>query len=87
MKEAKKDEAEKADKAPRPPGPPLVEIGIGIAWLLGAAALLQVVELLLGRIIMGAAIAGAVIADIASTWAGVRASRHAPLESPRDHVH
>ncbi|MEO5725740.1 MAG: CPBP family glutamic-type intramembrane protease [Byssovorax sp.] len=72
MKEAKKDEAEKADKAPRPPGPPLVEIGIGIAWLLGAAALLQVVELLLGRVIMGAAIAGAVIADIASTWAGVR---------------
>jgi hypothetical protein len=31
-----------------------------------------VVELLLGRVIMGAAIAGAVIADIASTWAGVR---------------
>ena len=68
-KEAKEGEA---DKAPKPPGPPLVEIGMGIAWLLGTAALLQVVELLLGRIIMGAAIAGAVIADVASTWAGVR---------------
>lgn len=69
MKKAKKSEA---DKAPRPPGPPLAEIGIGLAWLLGAAAMLQIVELLLGRIIMGAAIAGAVIADVASTMAGVR---------------
>ena len=69
MKKAKKSEA---DKAPRPPGPPLAEIGIGLAWLLGAAAMLQIVELLLGRVIMGAAIAGAVIADLASTWAGVR---------------
>ena len=75
MKKAKKEEADTedtADKEPKPPGPPLVEIGLGLAWLLGTAALLQVVELLLGRIIMGAAIAGAVVADIACTGAGVR---------------
>lgn len=72
MKKAKKAEEAKASKEPKPPGPPLVEIGMGLAWLLGTAALLQVVELLLGRVIMGAAIAGAVIADLASTWAGVR---------------
>ncbi len=59
-------------KAQRTPGTPLVEIGIGVAWLLGTAAMLQVVELLFGRVIMGASIAGAVVADIAGTWAGVR---------------
>jgi membrane protease YdiL (CAAX protease family) len=59
-------------KAPRAPGTPLVEIGIGLAWLLGTAAMLQVVELLFGQVIMGAALGGAVIADIAATWAGVR---------------
>jgi membrane protease YdiL (CAAX protease family) len=61
-----------AAKAPRAPGTPLVELGLGLAWLLGAAAMLQVVELLFGRVIMAAAIAGAVIADLAATWAGVR---------------
>jgi len=64
-----KDETAKAPRAPRTP---LVELGLGVAWLLGTAAMLQVVEILLGRVIMGAAIAGAVIADIAGTWAGVR---------------
>ncbi len=59
-------------KAPRAPGTPLVEIGLGMAWLLGTAAMLQVVELLFGRVIMGAALGGAVIADVAATWAGVR---------------
>jgi hypothetical protein len=59
-------------KAPRAPGTPLVEIGIGLAWLLGTAAMLQIVELLFGQVIMGAALGGAVIADIAATWAGVR---------------
>ena len=63
---------DKPVKAPRAPGSPLVEIGLGLAWLLGTGALLQVVEVLFGRVIMGAAIAGAVIADIVGTWAGVR---------------
>ena len=60
------------EKAPRPIGSPLVEIGMGLAWLLGTAAALQAAELLFSRFIMAVAISGAVIADVASTWAGVR---------------
>ncbi len=60
------------DKGPRPIGSPLVEIGMGLAWLLGTAAALQAAELLFSRFIMAVAISGAVIADVASTWAGVR---------------
>lgn len=62
----------KSDDAERPPSTPLVEIGLGLAWLLGIAALLQLVELFMGHILLGAALAGAVIADVACTWAGVR---------------
>lgn len=59
-------------KAPRPIGTPLVELGMGLAWLLGTAAALQAAELLFSKFIMAVAISGAVIADVASTWAGVR---------------
>jgi membrane protease YdiL (CAAX protease family) len=57
---------------PRPIGTPLVELGMGLAWLMGAAAALQVVDVLFSKYIMGVAISGAVIADVVSTWAGVR---------------
>ncbi len=57
---------------PRPIGTPLAELGLGLAWLMGTAAAFQVVELLFSRFIMAVAISGAVIADVASTWAGVR---------------
>jgi membrane protease YdiL (CAAX protease family) len=63
-------EAEKGK--PRPIGTPLVELGMGVAWLLGTAAALQAAEMLFSRFVMAVAIAGAVIADVASTWAGVR---------------
>jgi uncharacterized protein len=68
----KAGKTKKAVKGKRPLGPPLAEIGMGLAWLLGTAAALQIVELLFSRFIMGVALGGAVIADIASTWAGVR---------------
>ncbi|MEP7124764.1 MAG: CPBP family glutamic-type intramembrane protease [Byssovorax sp.] len=57
---------------PRPIGTPLVELGMGLAWLLGTAAALQAAEMLFSRFVMAVAIAGAVVADVASTWAGVR---------------
>ena len=69
------DEAEKGPSEkgkPRPIGTPLVELGMGLAWLLGTAAALQVAELLASKYMMAVAILGAVIADVASTWAGVR---------------
>ena len=75
---AKKKEKSEADEAPpekgkpRPIGTPLVELGVGLAWLLGTAATLQAAELLFSKFIMAVAISGAVIADVASTWAGVR---------------
>ena len=75
-KESEKDAADTAKapkvKAPRPFGTPLVELGLGLAWLLGTVAALQAVELLFSKFIMAVAISGAVIADVASTWAGVR---------------
>lgn len=75
---AKKNEKKETDEAPpekgkpRPIGTPLVELGMGLAWLLGTAATLQAAELLFSKFIMAVAISGAVIADVASTWAGVR---------------
>jgi membrane protease YdiL (CAAX protease family) len=73
----KQDEASEAEPEPdkgkpRPIGTPLVELGMGVAWLLGTAAALQAAEMLFSRFVMAIAIAGAVIADVASTWAGVR---------------
>lgn len=71
----KKDEASESESEkgkPRPIGTPLVELGMGVAWLLGTAAALQAADMLFSRFVMALAIAGAVIADVASTWAGVR---------------
>ena len=50
----------------------LVEIGLGVAWLIGSAAVLQIIERLLERAVLVVAIAGAVVVDVASAWAGVR---------------
>ncbi len=77
MTKKKKEEKEPEEAPPekgkaRPIGTPLVELGMGLAWLLGSAATLQVAEVLFSRFVMAVAIAGAVIADVASTWAGVR---------------
>jgi uncharacterized protein len=60
--------------APTQPTPRqrLAEIGLGAAFLVGLAAALQIVELVLGKSPLAAAIAGAVVADIVAGRAGVR---------------
>ncbi len=51
---------------------PLGEIARGVGWLVGTAAAVRLVETLIGRSPLGAALAGAVIVDLAMTRAGVR---------------
>lgn len=51
---------------------PLREIARGVAWLVGTAIAVRLVETLIGRSPLGAALAGAVIVDLAMTRAGVR---------------
>jgi hypothetical protein len=50
----------------------LAELGLGVAWLIGIAATLQLLDAMLGQAMLGAAIAGAVLVDLACSWAGVR---------------
>lgn len=57
---------------PASPRSRLVEIAIGAVWLVGLGAALQLAELALGRSPLGAALAGAVIADVVAGFAGVR---------------
>ena len=51
---------------------PLGEIARGVAWLVGTAIAVRLVETLIGRSPLGAALAGAVVVDLAMTRAGVR---------------
>jgi hypothetical protein len=51
---------------------PTREIARGVAWLAGTAVAVRLVEVLVGRSPLGAALAGAVIVDLAMTRAGVR---------------
>ncbi len=51
---------------------PLREIARGVAWLVGTAVAARFVETLVGRNPLGAALAGAVVVDLAMTRAGVR---------------
>lgn len=55
-----------------PQNTPLKEIARGVAWLVGTALAVRVVETLIGRSPLGAALAGAVVVDLALTRAGVR---------------
>ena len=55
---------------------PIREIARGIAWLVGAAVAARFVETLVGRSPLGAALAGAVVVDLAMTRAGVRWDDH-----------
>ncbi|WP_437645678.1 type II CAAX prenyl endopeptidase Rce1 family protein [Sorangium sp. So ce362] len=61
--------------APRPdrPGPQrrLLELALGAAWLVGLAAALQIVAVLLSSSPLAAALAGAVVADLVASRAGV----------------
>jgi len=62
------------DAAPNdaPVATPLREIARGVAWLVGTAMAVRFVETLVGRSPLGAALAGAVVVDLAMTRAGVR---------------
>jgi uncharacterized protein len=51
---------------------PAREIARGVAWLAGTAIAVRLAEILVGRSPLGAALAGAVIVDLAMTRAGVR---------------
>lgn len=51
---------------------PLGEVARGVAWLVGTAGAVRLVETLIGRSPLGAALAGAVVVDLAMTRAGVR---------------
>lgn len=59
------------DASPKAPTP-LVELSLGIAWLLGIAAALLIIERLMPAASLAAAILGALIVDAGATRAGVR---------------
>ena len=56
----------------------LAHLGLGAAWLVGLAAALQLVEVLLGKSPLASAMAGAVLADVVAGFAGVRWDSQAP---------
>lgn len=51
---------------------PLKEIARGVAWLVGTALAIRLVETLIGQSPLGAALAGAIVVDLAMTRAGVK---------------
>lgn len=59
-------------KKPAPQRGRLAELGIGAACLVGLGAALQIADAFLGRSPVPAAVAGAVIADVAAGFVGVR---------------
>jgi membrane protease YdiL (CAAX protease family) len=56
----------------RASAPPLVELGLGLAWLVGTAAALQIVERVFPPASLGTPIVGALIVDLAVSRSGVR---------------
>jgi uncharacterized protein len=76
---AKRDEG-----APSAPASPLIELGLGAAWLVGISAALQVLDAVLGPANLGVAIFGALGTDLAAGRAGVRWDRDAKAgDDPR----
>ncbi len=66
------------------PRGPLLELGLGAAWLVGLAAMLSMVDQLLGPGSMGAAILGALAIDLLAKRAGVRWDHdELGIDSPR----
>ena len=55
---------------PRPPRP-LIELGLGAAWLVGSAAGLLILDGVLGAASMATALIGAMLLDLAASRAGV----------------
>ncbi len=62
---------------------PTQEIARGVAWLAGTAIAVRLAEIMVGRSPLGAALAGAVIVDLAMTRAGVRWDDQHALSSNR----
>jgi len=65
---------------------PLREVARGVVWLVGTAAAVRFVETLIGRSPLGAALAGAVIVDLAMTRAGVRWDNREQRQSTRSRI-
>jgi membrane protease YdiL (CAAX protease family) len=74
--------AERAVKAERVPKPPLLELGIGAAWLVGVAAGLQIIKQVFGVAALGTPIFGAVLLDLVAGRAGVRWDEDTVEEKP-----
>jgi len=55
-----------------PRSTPVAEVARGVGWLVGTAFAVRLVETLIGRSPLGAALAGAVVVDLAMTRAGVK---------------
>jgi membrane protease YdiL (CAAX protease family) len=60
-----------------------LEVGVGAAWLIGLAAALQLVGLLVGQNPLAAAVVGAVVVDLAVSRAGVRWDARGPSTAKR----
>ncbi|WP_437895067.1 CPBP family glutamic-type intramembrane protease [Sorangium sp. So ce124] len=73
MAHAPLNAAEEA-RRPDPAGPQrrLTELALGAAWLVGLAAALQIVSVLLSSSPLAAALGGAVVADVVAARAGVQ---------------
>jgi hypothetical protein len=58
-------------RSPPRPARPLIELALGAAWLVGSAAVLLVLDAVLGAASMATALIGAMLLDLASSRAGV----------------
>jgi hypothetical protein len=86
---AGKDAPDEDGDAPprRAPSGPLVELGLGAAWLVGLAAVLQIVDQIVGPANLGVALFGALGVDLAAGRAGVRWDRNEiDLDAPKNAV-
>ncbi|WP_437711114.1 CPBP family glutamic-type intramembrane protease [Sorangium sp. So ce448] len=74
MAHAPLNATDEAPPRPNPAGPQrrLTELALGAAWLIGLAAALQIVSVLLSSSPLAAALAGAVVADVIAARAGVQ---------------
>lgn len=84
MAHAPLNAAEEAPPRPDPTGPQrrLTELALGAAWLVGLAAALQIVSVLLSSSPLAAALAGAVVADVIAARAGVQWTDPLEREGP-----
>jgi hypothetical protein len=70
---------------PDAPASPVIELGLGVAWLVGIAATLQIVDRLLPEAALGTVVIGAVLVDFLAGRAGVRWNEEREAEKPVDY--